>query len=244
MNVIRMSATALVALVSLFATACIDDVIAVHGSGEMESREFEFDAIDALAVARSFAVDVRVEPGADARVTVTMDENLFDYLVIEDRAGQLVIDATRNLRPSSGMSIQVTVASLDLLEASGASDVTVQGAVEGAIVQLDASGASHIRLADVVAGDLHVDASGASLVVVERGRVTDLRVEASGASAVDASSVEAIDAEVQASGASEIEVGAARSVTGEASGASTVSVFGSPGEVDVTTSGASSVDQR
>ncbi|MDA0815561.1 MAG: DUF2807 domain-containing protein [Chloroflexi bacterium] len=237
-------ALVLVLVAALAGTACIDDVIAVHGSGDMESRELEFTDLAAIEVVRALSVEVSVEPGAPTRVAITMDENLFDHLIIEDRAGMLVLDATRNIRPSDGARIHVTVGRLDLLDASGASEVTVAGVVEESRVRLQASGASCIRLADVVVGELDIDVSGAALITVETGRVTELRAEASGASTVDTSRVEAIDAEVHANGASDIKVAAARSATGQASGASTVAVFGSPGEVDVTTSGASSVERR
>jgi hypothetical protein len=253
----------LVALTALVTTGCVN-VIAVHGSGILEVREYSVEEFATVEVERALRVQVTVDPDAQPSVRVTMDDNLFDYLDVWERSGILTLSSTRNMRPSRDAVIEVVTPRLGWLEASGASRVLVFGDVEATALDLRLSGASEI----VVDGPVRADAftltsSGASRVTADLLEVARARIEASGASRLtltgvaeivdlrvsgastfNGSNLDAIDVDASVSGASRVDVRASGTVRGSASGASHVDVWGEPARVDVTTSGASQVTSQ
>lgn len=233
----------LLATFALGATACLDSVVTEHGSGHLETRSYEVDEFSSVVVHRSLRVDIVVDPGAERSVTVTMDENLFEYLEVRGASdGALVVDANRNLDPSDDARIEIVTPTLDGVAASGAASVRVTGEISGDEVEIAASGAARISADSIAGGELRASVSGASRVSVGAGVVTGFDGEASGASSLDFEGVTIEgDADVDLSGASRAELRATGRIDGRASGASSVTVHGDPTEVDVSTTGASSV---
>ncbi len=80
--------------------------------------------------------------------------------------------------------------------------------------------------------------------IVLKGTAESLKADAAGASQVKAEELKVENAEVSISGASEIAVHASKSVGGDVSGASQLNVHGRPAKNTVSTSGASSVNDK
>lgn len=85
-----------------------------------------------------------------------------------------------------------------------------------------------------------LDTSGGASVSAE-GIADRISIEASGGSSISAGALQAAHVIIDASGGASLTVYASSSATGEASGGASVSVLGSPGVVDVDTSGGASV---
>lgn len=229
-------------LAALTFTACLDDVITEHGSGELRTHKYGVGEFTSLVLHRGLQVEVTIDPTAMPGVTVTMDDNLFEFLEVGGFFDELILDASRNLNPSDDSLIEVTMGTLEGVVVSGAANVNVTGLVDADDVELRASGASRIRLDELVTGTLELAASGASRITVESGTAGELHARASGASVFDLEGLEVDgDVDVDLSGASHIDVQGTGSVSGEASGASSIVVHGDPSLVDVSTSGVSSV---
>lgn len=170
--------------------------------------------------------------GSGNIVSQTRDVGSFDRIDVSD-AINLVVTVDGDAEPSVVVSYDDNI--IDRL-------VT---AVDGSTLVVEFDGSVRIsgkgRSVEVVTQSLvALSTSGASDVVVT-GEAASLFLEASGASDVDATSLTVGDIVVDVSGASDVEIRATGSVTGEASGASDVVVHGDPVEVDVDTSGNSSV---
>ncbi len=231
-------------LVGAGVTGCLDSVITEHGSGDLETRDYEVGEFSAIQAHRALRVNVTVDADAEPSVTVTMDDNLFEFLDIRTAGDTLVLDATRNIDASDDAVVEVVTGSLGDIETSGAVSLEVTGSVTGEDLLLEASGASRIRIDEIAAGDVTFNASGASRITIADGAAADLEVDASGASSLDLAGVTADGADLDISGASHAEVRVTGDVEGDASGASSVVVHGDPTSVDVGTSGSSSVSLR
>ena len=241
---VRALGVAALMVVATGVTGCLDSVITEHGSGDLETRDYEVGEFTSIEAHRALRVNVTVDPNAEASVTVTMDDNLFEFLEIRTSGHTLVLDADRNLDPADDAVVEVVTKALGDIETSGAVSLQVTGTVTGDGIELHASGASRIRIDEIDAGNVALGASGASRITIDGGTTADVDGEASGASSLDLGGVTGEDADLDISGASHAEVRVTGNVDGGASGASSVTVHGDPASVDVSTSGASNVSLR
>ena len=191
----------------------------IIGAPNLVTKEFDFSDFTSIEVGYAFEVDVT---RADTHsVTVTLNENVFEYLDIS-QSGK-----TLRIRMKSYYSYQrvtrqasITLPALRSLELSGASRGEVAGFETMDDMGFDVSGASNLSLVDLKAGNTSFDVSGAS-------RVTG--------------SIEITDGDIDVSGASTIELeGKGTNVRLEVSGASTARLDHFPVEIaDTRVSGAS-----
>jgi hypothetical protein len=106
------------------------------------------------------------------------------------------------------------------------------------------SGSSTGRVVEVVMPKLEaVEASGGASVTA-RGPADLLSIDASGGASINTSDLLAVDVTVDVSGGASLRVFASGSVTGDASGGASVDVVGSPGVLNVDSSGGASVSSR
>lgn len=234
--------TAALLAITAASTACVDSIVTEHGSGHLETREYAVGEFDRIEAHDALRVTVRIDPDAAPSVVVTLDDNLFEFLDVRVAGATLILDAIRNIDADSSAIVEVVAPSLEGIDVSGAVTLEVTGGVGGDDVELEASGASRVRVDSIEAGDVHLRASGASRISISGGFIAELEGDASGASFLDLREVSLTgDASLDLSGASQAEVTAAGRVSGSASGASSLVVYGDPSSVDVSTSGASNV---
>jgi len=106
------------------------------------------------------------------------------------------------------------------------------------------SGSRSGRVVTVVMPRLdELEASGGASVTAE-GPAEELAIQASGGASINTSDLLAVDVTVDVSGGASLQIFASGSVTGDASGGASVNVVGSPGVLNVDTSGGASVSTR
>lgn len=216
--------------------------VMVSGSGRATTREYDFSGFTKVNVSSAFKA--AINRGADYRVSVTIDDNLLDYLDVRVEGDTLHVGMQSRVRWGFGnitQSTEITMPDIEGIELSGATQGNVSGFESDQPLDAEVSGASGLR-GDIVAGDTTMRVSGASTVEIT-GSAPRLDAEVSGASSVRLDNFVVEEARVDASGASNITVNA-NAVTGSASGASTVSYIGEPNVLRVDTSGASNVRQK
>ena len=210
----------------------------ILGSGRMATRTYDFSRFDSVEISDTFQADLMAGDGY--AVEVTVDDNLVDYLEVEQHGDTVKI----GLKPftavgNAHLRARVTLPTLGRLDVSGASSADAKGFQTDRNVQIKASGASEIH-GDMETGDLAADVSGGSTLQLN-GRGSAVHATASGASTLDLHRFAAGDADVDASGASRIELDTAGTLNARASGASTVHYTGHPALGRVDESGASTV---
>ncbi len=218
-------------------------VTSITGSGNVVTQEENITGFDKVDVSHAFKVDI--SQGQAFSVVIRIDDNLVQYLEVVKQGGTLKI----GLKPGRSyntrkitMEAEVTMPELSGLELSGASQGAITGFESSKTLNVDLSGASHLR-GDVEAGDAWFDVSGASQMNLT-GSAEDVVINASGASQVDLSAFPVADAHVDASGASKATVNPSGQLDVGASGASQVYYVGSPTLGNIDTSGASSVNRK
>jgi Putative auto-transporter adhesin, head GIN domain len=197
----------------------------------------------------SHGIDLFLSQGNTETVVVSAsDESLRDRIktVVENGVLKIYLDnkdewwkfnwSSRNLRA------YVSVKNIDLLDASGGSDVDVDGTLKSAKLAMEISGGSDFK-GKVDIGDLSIDQSGGSDIDIS-GRAGKLDITSSGGSDFDGYDLVSDVCTVDASGGSDVNITANRELIASASGGSDVHYRGNAELKKKNSSGGSSVSKR
>ena len=201
----------------------------VRGSGVLATTPYELGSFTRIEA--SHACEIHVVEDATTSLSVTCDDNLLEYLVVE-RTGDDAVSI--GLKPGYWyvdvtFTAEVRMSDLEELGLSGASEARVDAGFSSTLpLDLTLSGASRAEVSSIACGALRADVSGASSLALS-GTADSERLEVSGASEVSMLDCAAASADVDLSGASRgwLDVGSGR-LDLEASGASTLYYRGSP----------------
>ncbi len=199
------------------------------------------------AIKVSGGIDLYMSPGDKEALAVSASESQFrDRIKTIVENGVLSIyydnDGMKLNSGSKRLKAYVSFTTLRRLDASGASDVFVEGVIKGEGFTLHLTGASDFKGA-VQVNQLDVDQSGASDVTIS-GKVGNLEVKASGASDMKGFDLATDVCSAKAYGASDIKVTVNKELQVEASGASSIQYKGSAVITSTKTNGASSVNKK
>jgi hypothetical protein len=218
---------------------------AIRGSGIAKEETRPVEAFHAIEAGNAIQVTVAVTKDAKPGLKISGDDNLVPLVesVIRDGALILRIKENSNISTKLPLLAEVTTSDLDRALASGASNVTVKGGSKVDRFTAEASGAARLSIDGLETPKAIASASGASQVVLS-GTAESLDVDASGASQIKAGELKVDDAKVTISGASGAVIRVSKSVAGDVSGASQLDLHGRPAKNSVSTSGASSVNDK
>jgi hypothetical protein len=196
------------------------------------------------AIEVSGGIDLYLSQG-DESVAVSASEPRFrDRIKTEIRNGVLKIwyESNSNIHFEWGnrkLKAYVSFKNLDNLDASGGSDVLVDGVIKLSTLKMDLSGGSDFE-GKVELNDLNVGASGGSDVKIS-GSVKQLDLDASGGSDFKGYDLAADVCNLQASGGSDVYITINKELTAEASGGSDVYYKGNGSVREMKSSGSSSI---
>lgn len=230
------------ALASVFLAGCnIITGPTITGSGNLVTKQYTFTNFTTVSAGNVF--DVTVKPGSTPSVSVTVDDNLVEYLDVTTSGDQLRLHlkSNTNVRNATLRAV-VIVPELTGFELSGASKARLEQCRSAKPLEIEVSGASRLE-GEVESGDMRLEVSGASHAEL-KGRAGNLRLNASGASHADLEEFQVKDANVDVNGASHATIRPSGKLMASASGASTVRYAGQPANVDSQASGASSVKPK
>jgi hypothetical protein len=233
----------LVLVVSL--SGCVPIVLPnrLAGSGRAATRDYPITGFTGVAADNAFKVNMTA--GDNPKVSVTIDDNLLDYVVVEKRGDTLYI----GLDPRRGMSYtsrieeaNVTMPQLTAVRLNGASQGKMSGFGQVSQFQASVDGASRLS-GDVQATSIALQANGASQYSLG-GNGQTLSLTANGASRADLSGLAISEANVKLNGASQATVNAKSTLSYNLDGASHLRYNGSPAIAEARTNGASQASQQ
>ena len=233
----------------------------VAGSGNLETRELDYSGFTKVNV--SYAFQVEITRTDSFSVSITLDDNLFQYLEVRKVGSTLYVGLQRyHSYLHTTQRATITMPDLRELELSGASKGDVSGFTSTDSLQFEVSGASSVSINNMEAGDTQFnisgaskasgnikiadgdfDVSGASTVELE-GTADDVTIETSGTSNTNLEDFPVVNATLDVSGASNATINASGRLDANISGASTLYYIGNPTLGDIDVSGASKVSQK
>jgi len=191
----------------------------VSGSGVSKTESRSVSGYDSVEV--HGALQVNIEVGPEASLTITGDDNIVPLIQTEVVGDELVIRREGSIRPNTTLRIVVTTPELEGIEVNGASNASVSG---------------------IATESFEATAHGASKISLD-GKTESLEIDAHGASRVEAEGLKTKHAEVDAAGASRVSLGELEKLDASLSGASRCTYAGDP-TIDENLSGASSLSKR
>ncbi len=232
----------------------------ITGSGNLNTEEFNFS--DFTRVDVGYAFEVEITQSASYSVSITADDNLFQYIQISKSGETLEIRLKTGNYISTTRKAKITMPDLYGLDLSGATRGTVQGFSSSEDFSVDLSGASTLDMSGMSAGNIDFDISGASRVsgditaddadfdvsgasrVELEGSASDIGINASGASSVELAAFPVNNAEVNLSGASTGTVNLHGRLDVDLSGASNLGYIGQPIMGTINISGGSTISSK
>ena len=255
---IKFFGLALIASLSLVGMACIP-FGSIVGRGPVETHTQDFSGFTKLEISTTFNVEVVRD--SSYSVSVTTNQNIFDYLDFSKDGDTLKIKLKDGSYTVASLKARITMPDLVSLEVSGASHATTSGFTASQAVKFTAGGASTIDLDGIKCGDVSANVSGASKLngSLESGNASfdisgasnlsltgngqNLNVTSSGASHITLKDFATSNAKVNFSGASSGDVNTSGRLDVNLSGASFLKYYGSATLGDTNVTGASSLNK-
>jgi len=217
----RIVLLALLALVSIL-TSCEKDHLGIVPSNNITSVEKSIARNSKLKVSSLFQVHIRFTD-TEEKLIVEANENLHQYIQIEDKNGWLKIKFKNNVSLLSGhtvLNIYISTNHINEYLVDGAASVVLENELYADVINIDLEGASHFS-GTLHSNKLYTDLSGASKIDIN-GYTTLLDVVANGASVIRSYDLESNQLNADLNGASEVQVTVMEKLSVKANGASTV----------------------
>lgn len=216
----------------------------VRGSGEMVTREYQLQSAERLELVAENGVQVEYLVGEPA-ATLTMQENLFDYVTVDEKDGKVsvVFDRMNTYRFGSNKVPVLTLSAptLSEVEIEGAAEWLQGDVIEGDRFELRIAGAATGAM-DLAAQELKMEVAGASNVQLS-GSADHADIGISGASDVQARDLVTQTADIRLAGAGNAEITCEQRLYVSISGVGKVSYWGEA-EVEKSVSGMGTVEKK
>ena len=207
------------------------------GNGNVVKQDRKVSGFTSLEVSGAFTV--YLYQGNSESLTIEADENLMEYIVTEVKGDKLEIyTKNKSIQKFTEMNIYLTFEQLEMIDISGAVEITGEDMMKFDELSIDGSGASEISL-KLEVGMFRADFSGASEIEL-LGEAKAAIFDLSGASEIDAYDFIIEHCELDVSGASDARIHVTANLEIDVSGAASVKYKGSP-KVSSDVSGAGSL---
>jgi hypothetical protein len=194
------------------------DVGGIRGNGHMVTQERKLDPYINVDTGGAFRIDWRSGPPT---ASVTIDENLMQYVEMEVRDSVLYIRTTRHIWPKRSIKVVLTSNTLEGASFSGASQLTAH--------QLTGS-------------KFYLETSGASKATLD-GAVDELIASITGAGDLRAESLQTKTAQISVTGAGDARIAVSDNLKVSITGAGKVEYIGDP-HIQREITGAGSIRKR
>jgi Putative auto-transporter adhesin, head GIN domain len=202
----------------LFALAGCD-IGGIRGSGHVVSEQRNVGPFINIETGGAFRVEWN--KGAPS-ASITVDENLMQYVEMEVRDRVLRVRTTRSVRPTHSIKLALT-----------------SNALEGASF----SGASRLNAHQLSGTKFYLETTGASNVVLD-GAVDELVANMTGASDLHAEALQTKVAALSVTGAGDARVAVSDTLKVSITGAGKVEYIGNPAHIEREITGAGSIRKR
>jgi hypothetical protein len=189
-------------LLFIMLSACLLTACEFHhikGSGNLSTEDHHIGRAERIHIDGSF--DVELTQGPTPSLKIEADDNLQEYITVEEHDGRLRIGFRdgANISTSGTITLYITVPRLEEFHLSGSGKVIGKSKfTEGDHLNLALSGSGEIDL-DVNTPDLEADISGSGNITL-RGETKDQDVKMSGSGSYLASDLKSEHAKISIAG--------------------------------------------
>ncbi len=218
--------------------ACVYNANTIKGDKDIVTREKSLGQFDALHVSGMY--NVHLVEGNQPHISITTDNNIQDYVVVEVRSNVLEIGLKdNNSYDPTSLDVYVTVETLSEIKLSGATDLQSEITLKGNNLDIYISGASDMEL-NVDVDELLTHVSGAGDVELS-GNANSHEIKISGAASINCLDLSTLDSDVRISGAGSAKVNVSENLDASVSGVGSIQYTGNPTHKKLNTSGVGSI---
>lgn len=212
----------------------------ILGKGEVISRSFEVGRYSEVEVKGDFEIVYRND--TSDKITVEMQENLFDYFSASVTGEKLIIDTSAKLRTKNDNYPKITITAPELSKfvLKGATVIKDSDTIKADELSIIMSGACEIDTR-IEVKSVNVDLSGAGNMKL-KGVADSAQINMSGAGSLNALELETVNANVTISGAGGGSINCSGKLKVTISGVGSLKYKGNPA-LDKNISGVGSVNK-
>jgi len=198
----------------------------VQGTGPMVSRDFDILNFTGINISGGYTVVYRHAQAVS--VTVSMQENLFDYLNVGVRNGVLFVDSDRSFRTSSSNTprLYVYAPMIDSVTVSGAITTNDWDTINAPSFYINVGGAATATI-DMNVEELDITVAGAATLYLS-GNATVANLSIAGAGTLNGENLQTRDATISLAGTGNAELAVSDNLNVSISGVGNVWYIGSP----------------
>jgi hypothetical protein len=214
----------------------------VRGEGPAVKQDREGGTFNEIHTHGSF--NLEVTDGASNSVTVEAQQNLQQYIEVENTGGELHIRNKKgyNIQPDREIIIYVTAPSLKGIYLSGSGNIKSTNQLNGSDkFDIKSSGSGNITI-DIETADLKTSIAGSGNITL-KGKTSDLDGKIAGSGNIRAKDLQSSNTSVQISGSGSAEVVATQKLNTNIAGSGDVKYWGDA-SVDSKVRGSGSVSRQ
>ncbi len=143
-NLVLYSLNMILLILFLLPTSCISSpqFLPIKGSGEPVDKNFKVSDFHGIDVSSGF--DVILVQGNSEDLTLTAQENLFEYITVKVDQGILRIYTKKNVMATKPMKARISFKSIENLEVSGGGDIECETPVNVPKLDVNISGGGNL----------------------------------------------------------------------------------------------------
>ncbi|MFT4698419.1 MAG: hypothetical protein ACI9SJ_001568 [Flavobacteriaceae bacterium] len=214
----------------------------VTGNGNVTTKTVNTQNYDGVKLVGS--MDMHFVKGSEGNISITTDENLQEYIIIEVKENNLIVKTKNNFNLKTKKGIHITVPFQDISDISlvGSGDIDTKNTIKSTNLELSITGSGDINL-DVEANDLNAKIVGSGDIVLE-GNTSNLKLKIKGSGDFNGSKLSSNSTEVTVSGSGDAEVNAKNNLKARVSGSGDIQYSGNPDTSDKKVSGSGTISSN
>ncbi|MDR1918749.1 MAG: DUF2807 domain-containing protein [Tannerellaceae bacterium] len=170
----------------------------IKGNGKVTTRTIQISDYDEISLAGSMDFEYEQSDAAPF-LSITVDENIFEYLRAEVKNGELIIGSKQEANRGNGYSLQPTVfrvksnsRNFKTLKQAGSGSFVVLSPLRVGALQLHTAGSGNVELKQALTGDeLKINLAGSGNVTAKGTvKVKEAHLSLSGSGQVKTSGIE------------------------------------------------------
>jgi len=212
----------------------------VVGNGNVTTKTVNTSNYDAIKGVGS--MDLHLQKGTEGNITVTTDDNLHQYIVVEVKDNTLVVRTKKKTYLKTNKGIHVTVPYQDISKIAlvGSGDIDCKDTVKAKNLDVSVTGSGDVVLA-VETNTLEAKVTGSGDMKLS-GTTRDLGVTIAGSGDFKGFELSSQNTEATVSGSGDIKVVAKKSIKARVHGSGDIAYKGNPEHSDNKTSGSGDIN--
>jgi hypothetical protein len=187
-------------------------------------------------------MNVTLKKGAEGTITVTTDENIQEYIIVETKKDALIIKVKNkvNIQTKKGVYINVPFNDLTGVSLTGSGDVMTEDLIKSDTFETELTGSGDVAL-DVEASAINAKITGSGDLQLS-GNTNNLEVKVTGSGDFYGKELSSKNTEAYVSGSGDASVNASNRLKARVNGSGDISYYGNPEQTDKKVIGSGDID--